>query len=681
MAGAMAQSACYLVFFTPTTFRTSFTRRELEAMRILQQRRGQFLGVGRLGLGLILPMVLRRDDQMPEFLKRIQWFDFEGAMSGGPNWFRSRRARQQIREVAEAVYARCREADAIPQAFADWQSFVLPPEIDLRADASPGFSSATVPISEDPADLLRQGSEHLNHGEYEEARRKMERAIAIYESRSDMRGLTLALNDLGESYYITRDFPEAEQHYQRALAITGDTGDLIHTAIILDNLGLVQAEQGQSDEAKASYRKSLDLFEGLDDKAGMAAVLGNLGWVLLNRNDFFEAIDSFNQQLTLARETGSVQREGIALSNLGHAYARSGELTRAVEFHRQAIQVFESIGDRGNLADALYSLTQTLYAFGQPAQAIPHGERAAEIYDQLGATRRAGEVRQLLANLRRQQGGDGDASIRKLAQEYDDVHRGMTGSSARTRRVNEIVEQMRDWVPSVRSLIDVYSRSSSPGLRVAGVVILQEAPDQNYLGWLSERVKRETPFVGHQAALALLNAVRRLDDEYYDRLGEAIANAKASLDAKNLSRDADRYVTLEQADRELQTRRTTSAYYDPESIKEIGRRLQTGTYPELTEQLKEGEIIVGLFRAPNQVLLATHITNEARLTQMESRNAPEGFFALRFVQGSEGESPYVLAERPRAPRPARKKKAARAAPRKAAKPKKKAAAKRPTRKK
>src|SRR5262249_24544800 len=129
MAAALVRSACYIIFCTPTFFTESWTRRELEAMRILVERRRGFFTQSK-SPGMILPVVLRggpTDLGLPPFLQTIQYLDLSHVMSG-PNWFRSKAGQQRIRNIAEFVFENCKEAERAPEAFADWENFVLPPE-------------------------------------------------------------------------------------------------------------------------------------------------------------------------------------------------------------------------------------------------------------------------------------------------------------------------------------------------------------------------------------------------------------------------------------------------------------------------------------------------------------------------------------------------------------------------
>ncbi len=73
-----------------------------------------------------------------------------------------------------------------------------------------------------------------------------------------------------------------------------------------------------------------------------------------------------------------------------------------------------------------------------------------------------------------------------------------------------------------------------------------------------------------------------------------------------------------------------SWYYDPpQQIPSLGRRLIQGEFDELTAQLGKEEILIGLYRNPMQVLVATYLDSRERMEEMEAaRNSVEGYYAV-----------------------------------------------------
>jgi Domain of unknown function (DUF4062) len=145
--------------------------------------------------------------------------------------------------------------------------------------------------------------------------------------------------------------------------------------------------------------------------------------------------------------------------------------------------------------------------------------------------------------------------ILALSMEYDHIRATMEAGDQRTRLLDAVVSEMRKLALKAYPLLPELAGSASPGQRLAAVVILGSIPDANYLPWLAERLRLESPFLGYQAALAVLAAVRALYESKYEELRSAIVSAKSSL-AENVRENASdpvgRLAILEEAERDLQ---------------------------------------------------------------------------------------------------------------------------------
>jgi hypothetical protein len=137
------------------------------------------------------------------------------------------------------------------------------------------------------------------------------------------------------------------------------------------------------------------------------------------------------------------------------------------------------------------------------------------------------------------------AEMLSLATEYDEIRRTERAGGARTRHMTAVLSRMKAKAAGVRGLVDEFQKSTAPGARLAAIAILQMFPDERHLDWLAERMDNpeiERPFVGYQAAVALLEATRALPAAKCDQLKCALSKANAL--AKKLTTDPDRLQVL-----------------------------------------------------------------------------------------------------------------------------------------
>ena len=138
-----------------------------------------------------------------------------------------------------------------------------------------------------------------------------------------------------------------------------------------------------------------------------------------------------------------------------------------------------------------------------------------------------------------------------LATEYEEIRYRMPSGWQRTQRMTAIFSRMTAKAATVKALLPELQQNASAGNRLGAIAILQSFPNAAHLEWLAERLnhEQERPFVGYQAAVALLEAVRSLPATNCGALRAALE--RASTLAARLTTDPPRIRVLEAASIEL----------------------------------------------------------------------------------------------------------------------------------
>lgn len=104
--------------------------------------------------------------------------------------------------------------------------------------------------------------------------------------------------------------------------------------------------------------------------------------------------------------------------------------------------------------------------------------------------------------------------VTALKSEYEKLRETSPASNTRTTKMSVVESKMRVMALDIIPLLPELTGSPSAGDRLAAIAALKEIPVRDYLNWLANRVgQAESSFVGFNASLALLNAVRRLDGQ------------------------------------------------------------------------------------------------------------------------------------------------------------------------
>jgi hypothetical protein len=146
--------------------------------------------------------------------------------------------------------------------------------------------------------------------------------------------------------------------------------------------------------------------------------------------------------------------------------------------------------------------------------------------------------------------------VRALGQEYDELRKSMEAGPERTRLMSSIKTRMGALSLSIYPLLPELMVSPSAGERLAAVAALQgkPSPEPKYLTWLADRVGVEQPFVGYQASVALLLAVRVLGPDHRQQTQAAVRLAQELLGKLNWQ-DPNQVRQLENAQSELDAMR------------------------------------------------------------------------------------------------------------------------------
>lgn len=130
--------------------------------------------------------------------------------------------------------------------------------------------------------------------------------------------------------------------------------------------------------------------------------------------------------------------------------------------------------------------------------------------------------------------------MEELAREYEQVRSSLPSSTDRTRRMADVVGRMTVIALGAESQLARFSASPRPGDRLAAVVILKLRFDGAYSKWLADRLVEDPPFIGFQAASALLAGSRLLGGSQLETLKAAVADASKILQAKGWNNDPSR---------------------------------------------------------------------------------------------------------------------------------------------
>jgi len=224
-----------------------------------------------------------------------------------------------------------------------------------------------------------RGRTLLELGEYPEALRYLQRALAAAESDSSIAGRWHCLNDIGLWYQAQGDWQRAASYYRRALEIARipDSQDMI--GITLRGMAEVEAGRGRLGEAERLYEDALRVFTSNGIAGEAVHTLIGLAATRIDRGRLEDA----RPLLTAAIEEAARNQQSLALARgrfqLARLYLLQKRFTEAEAEYAATLELTQYLGYVSLRPDVLDGLAAAARGQGdlRRAEALYHEGAAA----------------------------------------------------------------------------------------------------------------------------------------------------------------------------------------------------------------------------------------------------------------------------------------------------------------
>lgn len=205
-------------------------------------------------------------------------------------------------------------------------------------------------------------------------------------------------------------FEEARARIDRAVALRRTLEDRRRLALVLSALGLIETSGGNYEAALAAHEEAYSIFERLGDEWGIAYALSNSGDVYLETNDLTRAKDCYLEGLARFSKTGDLWGQAIVLQTLGNVAWRERDVSAARGYYEQAVENWGRMGMPGN-AGSITSLAAVNLFEGDVAAARELLVRGMDIWRSLGSMSGVSVCLEGLAAVRSSEGDDREAAL------------------------------------------------------------------------------------------------------------------------------------------------------------------------------------------------------------------------------------------------------------------------------
>ncbi|MDQ2985610.1 MAG: adenylate/guanylate cyclase domain-containing protein [Armatimonadota bacterium] len=207
------------------------------------------------------------------------------------------------------------------------------------------------------------------HGHFSSGRRALSLALARVDAQARTPRRAEALVAAALLARVQGDLGAAEGFLMEAQVVYRGLDDKRGLSTALNALGNVMREGGRHEDAQRIWEEALLLRVEMGDRAGISVVKGNLGIIAMLKGDYVEAESQIQASLGEERALQRRSHEGIALSNLGLLKLWQGELEVAREYCLLALAVNREVGTKLVESRDLHHLGQIEVGIGTLEQA------------------------------------------------------------------------------------------------------------------------------------------------------------------------------------------------------------------------------------------------------------------------------------------------------------------------
>ena len=197
--------------------------------------------------------------------------------------------------------------------------------------------------------------------------------------KNNMKWVSVAQNNLGNSYYLAGDSKEAEKYYRLNLDAQLKSKDDDGLARTYINLGNIAMQNLRYEEAKELFFKSLAIRGKMNDEKGKASAYSNLANLFDEQGDYPRALEFNFKSLRISEQIGNKKGLSITYNNIAIIYKRQKRYQEALEYNFKSLALRKELNSEYDVATSYNNIGNIYAALGSTNEGLEHFRKAMEI--------------------------------------------------------------------------------------------------------------------------------------------------------------------------------------------------------------------------------------------------------------------------------------------------------------
>jgi predicted ATPase/DNA-binding CsgD family transcriptional regulator/DNA-binding XRE family transcriptional regulator len=258
------------------------------------------------------------------------------------------------------------------------------------------------------------------NGDYREAVRQAEKAEAIFGALGLRERTAFAATVLASAHRYLGNTAAARRSFRTAMNLRTAAGDLRGVSVAMNNIALLELDDGNLEEAQHLFERALEIKRELGEQRSIAIGLTNLADVLMRRAQWEDADRVLAEAERLV--TGIPQLAGTISCNRGQLAIHREDWDAATAAFQAAIDASQAAGHPHDEVEAMIGLATVARRTGSAQDAAVKLQSARELAAGVGNLRQVEQIDAALARL--------DAPVRAAEQPSAPPPGGLTARQA-----------------------------------------------------------------------------------------------------------------------------------------------------------------------------------------------------------------------------------------------------------
>ncbi len=235
--------------------------------------------------------------------------------------------------------------------------------------------------------------------QYAEAEQQLQMALQCVEGTDGHwaeRVAAYANNILGMVNHDLGRLAQARRYLERAVALRREHGRAFELSESLHDLGNACRDIGAYEDALACYEEASALLEGTGFRFEQIRIRYSVGVLHFSQKSYALAEATFRAlDFPFLRETGNLHWQAMILNSLGNALLYQEQFREAERALRESVGLWRQLDDDLELANAIGSWGEALVGLGETEAATATFSEALALLAQYPANAKAGRLRAL----------------------------------------------------------------------------------------------------------------------------------------------------------------------------------------------------------------------------------------------------------------------------------------------